>query len=342
MEKETTTEISENAQLATFAGGCFWCVESAFEDPEFQGIINVVSGFTGGDEVNPTYKEVSSGKTGHIESIQITYDPNLITYENLLQIFWRQINPTDNEGQFVDRGYQYTTAIFYHTEEQKILAEESKAALNVSGKYDTPLITPILPAKEFYVAEEYHQDYHTKNPIRYKTYRHLSGRDQYLKTIWTDDLIIEQVSLNTFSKPSDAELKETLTEIQYEVTQKEGTETPFDNEYWDNHEEGIYVDIISGEALFSSTDKYDSGTGWPSFYKPLAPENIVEKADYKLLTRRTEIRSKQSDSHIGHIILDGPEWNDKVRYCMNSAALRFIPKDHLEKEGYGEFLNLFE
>jgi peptide methionine sulfoxide reductase msrA/msrB len=176
--------MNSKTELATFAGGCFWCMESPFE--KLEGVISVISGYTGGTEKNPTYKEVSSGGTGHLEAVQITYDPGKVSYEKLLKVFWRQINPTDSGGQFVDRGKQYTTAIFYHSSKQKELAERSKAGLEQSGKFTMKIVTPIRKAGPFYKAEEYHQDYYRVNPFRYRFYRYNSGRDQYLKKIWGD------------------------------------------------------------------------------------------------------------------------------------------------------------
>ena len=325
-------------------------METPFE--KLKGVSEVLSGYMGGSGANPTYGDYTA--KGHVEVVQITYDSARISYPQLLEVFWRQVNPTDGGGQFVDRGSQYRSAIFYHDDEQKQLAEKSKEALEKSRRFDAPLATEILPASDFYAAEAYHQDYYKKSSLKYKFYRSRSGRDQYLDKIWgknrqsfdpTEDATVQTMktenSPKSYRRPSDEQIKHMLTPLQHKVTQEDGTEPAFNNAYWDNKNEGIYVDIVSSEPLFSSLDKYDSGTGWPSFTKPLEPAKILEKADNTLFTKRTEVRSRIADSHLGHVFNDGPRPTG-LRYCMNSAALRFIPMEALEKEGYGEDASLFQ
>lgn len=330
---------SDGNSLATFAGGCFWCVEKPFED--VSGVSAVISGYTGGHLDDPTYRQVSSGGTGHAEAVQISYDSSKVSYEDLLEIFWRQIDPTDGGGQFVDRGDQYRSEIFVHSAEQRALAESSRGALEASGRYDAPIATGITDASVYYPAEDYHQDFYIKSPERYHSYREGSGRDRYLDRVWGGDRVYEVTpSESAWTKPDDTALRKKLTSLQYRVTQEDGTERAFDNAYWDHQEEGIYVDVVSGEPLFSSTDKFKSGTGWPSFTKPLVSANIRTGQDFKLGYSRDEVRSRLANSHLGHVFDDGPAPSYK-RYCMNSAALRFIPQSELEHEGYAEFASLF-
>ena len=324
-------------QKATFAGGCFWCMEPPFEKKS--GVISVVSGYMGGSTKNPTYKQISAGDTGHAEVVQVEYNPEKISFQELLEIFWRNIDPTDSGGQFVDRGSQYRSAIFFHNDEQKTLAESSKKKLQKEGPFKKEIVTEVSPASTFYKAEDYHQDYYKTNPVRYKFYRYRSGRDQFLKKFWNKKSSAEKKS--SYQKPSNEELKKKLTAMQYKVTQKEGTEPPFKNEYWDNKKDGIYVDIVSGEPLFSSLDKYKSGTGWPSFTRPIEGASLVERTDFHIGYPRREVRSKLADSHLGHVFKDGPKPTG-LRYCINSAALKFIPKEKLEAAGYAQYKKLFQ
>jgi peptide methionine sulfoxide reductase msrA/msrB len=327
-----------NIEVAILAGGCFWCTEGAFDG--LPGVVEAISGYTGGEKANPTYEDVSAGGTGHFESIEVRFDPSKITYAQILNVFWRQIDPTDAGGQFADRGSQYRSAIFVRDDAQRLVAEASKAALEATHWFDKPIATLILPAGPFYRAEDYHQDYHAKNPVPYKAYKWGSGRGPYLERVWKDKPPIEITARATFVKPSDDELRRRLTPLQYEVTQHGGTEPAFANAYFDNHEPGIYVDIVSGEPLFSSIDKFDSGTGWPSFSRPLEPANVVPSKNGPLVWMGVEVHSRLAGSHLGHVFDDGPPPTG-LRYCIDSASLRFVPASELATRGLGEYAKLF-
>lgn len=327
-----------NTKTAVFAGGCFWSVEAPFE--KLDGVVSVVTGYTGGHTTDPTYEKVSTGKTGHLEAVQIRYDPRRISYDQLLQVFWRNTDPTDAKGQFADRGTEYRSVIFYDGKEQQTAAEASKAALAAQGKFEKPVVTNILPVSAFYEAEDVHQDFYRTHPADYKFNDVASGREAFLDEVWGEDQELKALE-SPYSQIDIAERLKSLTKLQVEVTQHDQDEPPFRNAYWNNTEEGIYVDIVSGEPLFSSKDQFDAGTGWASFTRPLEPNSVVYREVGGFFSDETQVRSRYADSFLGHVYEDGPEPTG-LRYCTNSASLRFIPKDDLSQSGYGEFTKLFQ
>jgi peptide methionine sulfoxide reductase msrA/msrB len=346
--------INMTYETITLAGGCFWCTEAYFQEKE--GIIDAVSGYAGGDESSASYLSVAKGTTKHREAVQITYDPNRISTEKILDIYWSHIDPTNTEGQFADKGFQYTTAIFYHTEEQRKAALDSKERLEASGVFDRPIATAILPFATFFAAEEYHQDYYKKATDHYERYKKASGRAGFIEETWAKDAAIQFLESEqtttmdkdgalkkgdyNYTEEEIAEMLKNLDPLAYHVVAENGTESPFNNAYWDNKAEGIYVDVVTGKPLFSSTHKYDSGTGWPSFWRTIDDDSVTMHEDNSLSTTRTEIRSDAG--HVGHVFDDGPTEEGGRRFCTNSASLRFVPKAEMVKEGYGEYLYLFE
>ncbi len=327
---------TSDEKTAIFAGGCFWCIQADFE--KMKGIITVVSGYSGGSSENPNYKNYAEG--GHREVVQVTYNPLKTSYKNLVEhILWYS-DPTDDAGSFHDRGVQYTPAIYYDSEEEKKVAQMVIDTFQKEKIYEKPINIALLPRTLFWMAEEYHQDYSRKNPLRYAYYRSASGRDAFIsqhKPLRTE----KTLPVNNYQKPSLEVLKKTLSPLEYNVTQQSGTEKPFENEYYSSQKEGIYVDKISGDPLFSSPDKYNSGTGWPSFVKPIQSNAVRLQEDKSIFSSRTEVRSSLSDSHLGHVFNDGPPDRGGKRYCMNSASLLFIPREEMEEKGYGEYLYLF-
>lgn len=345
--KNMETE-KQKTEVITLAGGCFWCTEAYFQENE--GILSAISGYAGGDEKDASYLTVAKGNTKHREAVQITYDPNKISTEKILDIFWSHIDPTNTEGQFADKGFQYTTAIFYHNDEQKEIALDSKKRLEASGLFDKPIVTEILPFTNFFEAEEYHQDYYKKAKAHYELYKKGSGRADFVEETWAKDAAIkflqEEQTKNMTSKNNyeytDEEIAEKLKNLDplaYHVVAENGTESPFNNAYWDNKADGIYVDVVTGKPLFSSTHKYDSGTGWPSFWRTIDDDSVTMHEDNSLSTTRTEIRSDAG--HVGHVFDDGPVEEGGRRFCTNSASLLFVPKEEMEAKGYGNYLYLF-
>lgn len=306
---KSNTELKE----IYYAGGCFWGVSEYFS--RIHGVQEAIAGYANGKTEKPYYEDVCYGNTDHAEAVRVVYDPAVISLMTLTQQFFEIIDPTLIDRQGNDRGRQYRSGIYYV--EESDLPEIKSIWDRVQESYSIPLRTELMPIKNFYPAEEHHQDYLKKNP---GGYCHINLRD-----------------VEIYPKPPEEELKSRLTEEQYQVTQNSATERPFSGQYWDGKEPGLYVDIVTGEPLFFSQDKFDSGCGWPSFTKPADDAAVVEHTDQSHGMMRTEVRSRSGDSHLGHVFPDGPREKGGLRYCINSAALRFIPFQDMEKEGYGEY-----
>lgn len=319
---QTSSDMTTSSDTIYLAGGCFWGMQSFFE--EVDGVTFTQVGYANGyEDRQPTYEEVCTGQTGFAETILIEYESGRVPLTFILERYFSVINPTTLNQQGGDQGPQYRTGIFYTTEAQKLVAE--KALQELQEKHSKPIVVECLPLKNYYPAEQYHQDYLRRNP---GGYCHISRT---------------QIRQESNVKYVDQEaLREQLSPMQYFVTQENGTEPPFDNEYYNHFERGIYVDVVSGEPLFLSTDKFESGCGWPAFSKPIDESLIKESTDRSHGMVRTEVRSKGSNAHLGHLFEDGPMELGGERYCINSASLRFVPLDSLEEKGYGEYLKYFK
>lgn len=308
-----------------FAGGCFWGVEEYFA--RIPGVYEVTSGYANGHTENPTYREVCSGLTGHAETVHLRYDPTIVSLKTLTAQFFKIINPLSVNRQGNDVGSQYRTGVYYTDEVDKDIIAAVMAG--VQKNYDKPLAVELLPLQNYYLAEEEHQDYLRKNPGGYCHINFDSLKDVELEERSMD------IDAKNYPKPAAERLKELLSPMAYKVTQEAATERAFSGEYWDHKEPGIYVDVVTGEPLFSSADKFDSGCGWPSFTQPIAPEVVTEHTDDSHGMLRTEVKSRSGDSHLGHVFDDGPRDRGGLRYCINSAAIRFIPYEKMTEEGYG-------
>lgn len=297
------------------AGGCFWGTEKYLS--LVKGIVSTEVGYANGNTENPSYEDVCHRNTGHAEAVKVLYHPDEISLSFILRLYYDVIDPVAKNRQGNDIGTQYRTGIYYTDDLDIEIIEKSVEELQKS--YDRPIAIEITPLRNYYAAEEYHQKYLDKNP---NGYCHIGGEK--------------------FTKAAKAHLKSTLTEIQYNVTQNNDTEPPFKNEYYNKFEEGIYVDVTTGEPLFVSTDKFESGCGWPSFSRPIDSDLLREKTDTSHGRIRTEVRSKSGDAHLGHVFTDGPRESGGLRYCINSASLNFIPKEQMEAKGYGHLLHLLD
>jgi peptide methionine sulfoxide reductase msrA/msrB len=308
------------------AGGCFWGVQAFMM--RVPGVVDAVAGYANGKTADPSYEDVCHRGAGHAETVLVRYDDSRLGLEKLLHIYFGIIDPTKLNRQGNDIGSQYRTGIYYTDENDREVAEAVLAG--VRNAIGMPVMTEVRPLENFYPAEEYHQDYLEKNP----------GGYCHIDFSKLDELSLEN-GRRAFTKPPERLLKSRLTKRQYDVTQRDATEPPYDNEYWKTEEPGLYVDVATGEPLFTSMDKFRSSCGWPAFSKPIESSAVKEHEDVSYGMRRTEVRSAIGDSHLGHVFEDGPKDRGGLRYCINSAALKFIPVEDLEKEGYGEYKELF-
>lgn len=349
---ENNTNETESIKTMLVAGGCFWCVEADLE--KLPGVKSVVSGYAGGNTSSPTYENYAKG--GHREVVEVSYDSGQVSFEEILIYAMKHMDPTDGDGSFGDRGEYYSPAFYYSNDGEKAIIESLILDVNKNGPYQTDLAVDIEPNATFWAAEDYHQDYYkrTFSKLKYQYYRNASGRDKFIETVWggdtgatlpwrKDTLSAELINnkkymWSTYQKPSIEILKAEMEAVAFSVTQEDGTERSGTSPLDKNYEDGIYVEVLSGEPLFSSKDKFDSGTGWPSFVKPITPTAVTEHMDNTFFSKRTEVRSAIADNHLGHVFNDGPSDRGGLRYCMNGVALRFIKKAEMEAAGYGDFV----
>lgn len=310
------------------AGGCFWGTEHFLKN--IRGVLATEVGYANGHTPNPTYEEVCSKKTGYAETVKVVYQPSELSLEKLLSLFFLTIDPTSLNKQGNDVGTQYRTGIYYTTKEQKETALQ--VINNLAKEYSAPIVVEVLPMDKYYSAEEYHQDYLEHHP---SGYCHIPRQ---LFQVAKEANKKEFTENTLYRSPSKDELKKRLNPRQYSVTQENATEPPFQNEYWDEDRKGIYVDITTGEPLFLSSDKFNSGCGWPSFSKPISEAVLTKHTDLTHNMNRIEVRSKNGKAHLGHLFNDGPKASGGLRYCINSASLKFIPLEEMKQKGYGAFL----
>ncbi len=311
-----------------FAGGCFWGMEKLMQS--VPGVVDAASGYANGREgLVPDYKTVCAGGTGFRETVRVTYDPGKVSLETLLFQFFSVIDPTQKNRQAHDVGEQYQTGVYY-TDAESGRTVEAVAA--VERERRQPFYVEIKKLENFFEAEDYHQDYLDKNP---SGYCHIP-LDAFRKAAQI------RIDAGRYPRPPQSELKKRLTPEQYAVTQEAGTEAPFTNALWRQRDKGLYVDITTGEPLFASADKFESGCGWPAFSRPVDPAVIAELFDGSHGMQRTEVRSRAGNAHLGHVFQGDPESPTGTRYCINSASLRFIPLDEMDREGYGELKGLVE
>ncbi len=314
-----STDNMKESKDIYFAGGCFWGTEHFFS--LVPGVLETEAGYANSKVAEPGYREVCTGRTGAAETVKVTYDPAKINLQELVGLYMLTIDPVSVDRQGNDVGTQYRTGIYYADSRQADCID--KALKPYRLRYGDSFAVEVEPLANFYAAEDYHQDYLEKNP---GGYCHINPK-------------LFDIARNA-DKPevSNIILQDRLTPIQYAVTQKGATEPPFDNEYWDEHRKGIYVDVTTGKPLFSSSDKFDSGCGWPSFTRPIRDGIVTERRDLSHGMDRVEVRSTKGDAHLGHVFNDGPDDAGGLRYCINSASLRFIPLSDMESEGYGEYV----